>query len=274
MRRPTLPRISSGRLALVVSTLALLVVTGAPSEAAKLINGKNLKNNSVTGKKIKNGSLTGADLKNNSVSGGDLKNGSVSGADLKNGSVSGADVKDGSLTGADLAADSVSGAQVDESSLQGLLGDGDVAVFGSSDLGEVNDFTANSFTSVLELSMTAPSDGFVLVTGSISAEDDTSLVGPGWLNYRVSLDGASPSFEYNHELAYEEMSPSGGAVAASGAVSFVFPVSAGAHTFDLEAMEVGAGSYLFGRTLTAIFTPSGDVTVLRPAARSPQGQQR
>jgi hypothetical protein len=50
-------------LAVVIAVLALFVALGGPSYAAKMVTGKQIKNNSVTGKDIKNRSLTAADLK-------------------------------------------------------------------------------------------------------------------------------------------------------------------------------------------------------------------
>jgi hypothetical protein len=49
-------RTTSG-LGLVCGILALVVSLGVPSEAAKLINGKLLKNNSVAAKKLKNSTV-------------------------------------------------------------------------------------------------------------------------------------------------------------------------------------------------------------------------
>ncbi|MBS43379.1 MAG: hypothetical protein CMH83_09505 [Nocardioides sp.] len=83
--------------ALAVALVALLVALGTPSYAAKLITGKDIKNNSVTGGDIKNSSLTGKDVKNSSLTGGDLKNNTVLSADVKNGSLLAADFKAGEL---------------------------------------------------------------------------------------------------------------------------------------------------------------------------------
>ncbi len=55
----------------VTSTLALLVALGGTGAyAADKIDGKTLKNESVTGKKIKDGSLTGGDLANDVLTSG------------------------------------------------------------------------------------------------------------------------------------------------------------------------------------------------------------
>lgn len=72
-------------LALAVAVLALVMAMGGTSFAAKLITGKNIKNESVTGADLKNRTVTGADLKDGSVTSGDVKNGSLTAADLKAG---------------------------------------------------------------------------------------------------------------------------------------------------------------------------------------------
>jgi hypothetical protein len=52
----------SGRLALVVSLLALVVALGGTSYAAVKISGKQIKKNAITSVKVKDDSLTGADV--------------------------------------------------------------------------------------------------------------------------------------------------------------------------------------------------------------------
>ncbi|CAN5476245.1 hypothetical protein BH11ACT8_BH11ACT8_06260 [soil metagenome] len=63
--------------ALIVAILALVTALGGTSYAAKLITGKDIKNNSVAGKDIKNNSLTGKDIKNKSLTAADLKKGTL-----------------------------------------------------------------------------------------------------------------------------------------------------------------------------------------------------
>lgn len=63
--------------ALGVAVLALVMASGGTSVAAKLINGGDIKNNSVAGVDIKNSSVTGQDVKNGSLALGDLKAGTT-----------------------------------------------------------------------------------------------------------------------------------------------------------------------------------------------------
>ena len=73
-----------GRSRTVIAVVAIIVVCGAASaSAAKLINGGDVKNGSLTGKDLKNGSVTGKDVKDGSLTGKDVKDGSLTKGDLK-----------------------------------------------------------------------------------------------------------------------------------------------------------------------------------------------
>ncbi len=164
--RPRSRRITSGRLGLALSVIALTFALGVPSEAARLIHGSSLQNGSVTGHKIKNGSLTGKDLRNNSVKGADVK----------------------------------------ESTLRGLLRTRDVAAYGDVEDANINDFTASDFTSLIATTFRAPRAGVLYITGSIAAMDDTSLGGDGRLAYRLRLDASPLTLSLQaHMLAYAGM---------------------------------------------------------------------
>ncbi len=131
----------------------------------------------------------------------------------------------------------------------------------------IDDFTAFSYTSVISKSFTAPSAGFLHITGSISAEEDCSLAGSGRLAYRLRLDATPVTDSFSgFELDYEDCTTDS-TFADSGATSAVVPVSAGAHTIHLDAVEIGSGSFIGGRSITAVFSPNGSGTVI-PAAAS------
>jgi hypothetical protein len=61
--------------ALVVALLALVMSLGGTSYAAKLITGKDIKNNSVTKKDLKKNTITGKQVKNGSLKSADLAKG-------------------------------------------------------------------------------------------------------------------------------------------------------------------------------------------------------
>ncbi|CAN5428101.1 hypothetical protein BH11ACT8_BH11ACT8_29060 [soil metagenome] len=228
-------RITSGRVGVALGVVALTFSLGVPSQAAKVINGSALKNNSVTTQKIKNNNLTGTDVKQDSLTGADIK----------------------------------------EASLKGVLKPGDVAAFGAASSASIDNFTSAGFTSVIDKSFTAPANGFLYITGSISAEDDGSFAGGGWLFYRLSLDGASlTASQFAHELDNRSANQAG----SSGAVTGVVPVTKGAHTVSLDAVEFGTGSFIIGRDVSVLFVRDGS-GFLPPAkvkvgrAARPQGRQ-
>ncbi|WP_193612143.1 hypothetical protein [Nocardioides lijunqiniae] len=77
--------------ALLVAVVLVAAMAGGAT-AAKMITGKQIKNNTVTTKDIKNNNLTSKDVRNSTLTGGDVKDNSLSGADVANGSVSAADL--------------------------------------------------------------------------------------------------------------------------------------------------------------------------------------
>lgn len=88
---------------IVLAVVALVVGVSSGAVAAKLITGKDVKDNSLTTKDIKNGTLTTKDIKKNGVKGDRLKKGSVSGDRLKNGAVTSKQIKDGTISSGDLS---------------------------------------------------------------------------------------------------------------------------------------------------------------------------
>ncbi len=109
--------------ATLIALLALFVALGGPAEAARLINGKNIRKGTVRGKQIKDRSLTTRDLSvgtrsslratpAGSVGTAQILNGSVSLEKLAPNSVTGNQVFDRSLTGVDLATDTIGAAQL------------------------------------------------------------------------------------------------------------------------------------------------------------------
>ncbi len=61
--------VTSGRVGVVLGATALVVALGVPSQAARMINGKDLRNNSVTGQKIRDNTVTGKDVKESTLRG-------------------------------------------------------------------------------------------------------------------------------------------------------------------------------------------------------------
>src|SRR4029079_169124 len=88
---------------IVIAVVALVVGVSSGAVAAKLITGKDIKDNTVTSADIKNGTLVTKDLKQNAINGNRLKKGTVNGAKLQGGTVAGAKLKPGSVGNGKLA---------------------------------------------------------------------------------------------------------------------------------------------------------------------------
>ena len=195
----------------------------------------------ITGAQVKNGSLTGRDLRDGSVAGVDVGDGSVTGADVGDGSLSGADVGDGSLTGGDIADGSLSSSDLaDEPAVWGAGGDQHILASANGGVQATTTFTTQK--------------GFLHVTGTIEAEDESGNTGFGNVLYRLIVDGrlATPV----HHLEF--VAPG---VTVSGALTTVVPVAAGPHTVTLLTTEVGTGSVVESRELAVVYAPSGGGTV-------------
>lgn len=147
-----------------------------------------------------------------------------------------------------------------------LLPNNQVRADGNQTSTAIDDFTSFSIP-VISKSFTAPTSGFLHITGSISAEEDCSLPGSGWLGYKLRLDSTDVTGG-TYELDYEDCAHfDTDTFGDSGAASAVVPVSAGSHTVHLVATEFGSGSFITTRSITAIFVPNGSGTVI-PAAAS------
>ena len=90
-------RISKSTVSTGIAITSLFIAVGGPAQAAQLITGSNIKNNSVTSADIANGSLTGADVKSSSLTGSDIKSSSILSSDIKDGSLLGKDFAAGQL---------------------------------------------------------------------------------------------------------------------------------------------------------------------------------
>lgn len=75
-------RISKSTVSTGIAVTSLFIALGGPAEAAHLITGSNIKNNSVTTSDIRNNSLTGTDVRTGSLRSSDVKDGSLLGRDF------------------------------------------------------------------------------------------------------------------------------------------------------------------------------------------------
>ena len=110
----------------------------------------------------------------------------------------------------------------------------------------------------------------LFLVGNVSSEDDVSLLGENSLSARLRLDDQGITEQFG---GYEA---SGGAEDDNGgntvSMSAVVPVTAGAHTVHVDALERGNGSFIRNRDISALFVPSGSgVTPPVTTARSSGG---
>ena len=154
---------------------------------------------------------------------------SVGTAQLKANAVTGAKVKDGSLTTADISAASLSKLG------RVAMGSGSVAM------------SAGATGIVATVSLTAPKQGFVLVTGYVDEDSGTGLWGVKvWDN---TANKGSPMHNCQTTVSTTDSSASNTAV---------FPVTAGARTFSVLVSwnDSTTAMNAYG-TITAQFVPYG-----------------
>jgi hypothetical protein len=139
--------------AAILIAVALLLAAGAGfATGAKLVNSKDVKNNSLTGqdikdnsittKEAKNNNLTGKDLKDNSVASGDIKSSTIVSGDVKNETLVSGDVKNETLTSGDVKNETLTSGDVKNETLTSgdikneTLASGDIknGTVGSADL--------------------------------------------------------------------------------------------------------------------------------------------
>ncbi|UTI64216.1 hypothetical protein NBH00_23115 [Paraconexibacter antarcticus] len=75
-------RISRSTASTGIAVTSLFIALGGPAEAAHLITGANIKNNSVTTSDIRNNSLTTSDIRTGTLRSSDVKDGSLLGRDF------------------------------------------------------------------------------------------------------------------------------------------------------------------------------------------------
>ena len=77
--------LTSSKVAVGLAAVALFVAVGGPAQAASLITGAKVKDNSLSGRDVRANSITGADVRD--IRGGDIRDGSLSSADFRGGSL-------------------------------------------------------------------------------------------------------------------------------------------------------------------------------------------
>jgi hypothetical protein len=185
MRRIPLPSPAA-----LIALVALFVAVGGPAQAARLINGQDIKRNTITSKQVKNRSLRVLDLSRGAVSrltatppssiGSDkIADGSIAGVDLAAASVNSSHVVDQSLEGVDIATNAVSADEIAPNSIQGdEIEDGRL---GARDVGSFVGTLVLNFPSLMPgecAFVDADVAALAAATPPFSVADDLVLVAP------------------------------------------------------------------------------------------------
>lgn len=209
----------------VMATIAVFLVLGGGAAVAA----GGLAKNSVGPNQLKKNAVTTAKIKNNAVTGGKIKESSL-GA-----------VPNASKLGGTAAS--------------GFLKTDGVQAFGQVETSSIDNFTSPTFIPVISKAFNAPSNGFLLLIGSVTVADDQTLVGANEAYFRLRLDNTPVTTDdYYHGISGGNP---GEELANTGAATAVIPVTAGAHTAFIDAREEGTGSFFFGRDLSVLFVPGG-----------------
>ena len=247
--------------AMIVAIVALVFALGGTSYAAVVlpagsVGSKQIKKNAVTGAKIKANSVTTVKIKDGAVTTPKLADGAVTTPKLADGSVTTAKLADGAVATAKIANDAVTGDKVLESSLgkvpSAASADNASAVGGyaAASLARVgmasNSASVSTATAtVATVSLTAPTAGFVLVQGWVTASSAN-----GVYYVRVWDDTGSAASPY-----YNGCTATGTYTSVGNTT--VFQVAAGARTYSVRVEASTAGSFTAHGTITAQFVPFG-----------------
>lgn len=143
---------------------------------------------------------------------------------------------------------------VDAATVDGFDAADIVSVHGVT-AGEWDDFFAVGMMSILSDTIEVPVDGYLHITGSVSAGDDNTMAGAGALVVAVAVDDTTVTTEAPVWFTECTSGPNCGDDTVT--LTAVVPVTAGSHDVDLMAIENGYGSFLHGRSISTIFTPFG-----------------
>lgn len=232
----------------LVICLTIVVSSAVTATAAKLITGKQIKNNSVTSVDIKNKTLTGNDVKDGTLLGADVKDGDIGGADVKDGDIGTADIQDGSIGASDLQSGVVP------------------TVPGPAPIGVVTSNTpfataaGNGNVPGMSMSYTSPAGTNKLIV-TFSAECEvTSLIDDQYITARILVDGVeagpvpvtAPRFCSPPDVNESSNTGSDGENFGVGAsIQRTVSVGPGTHTIQAQAGEfILATGTLDGMTLT------------------------
>jgi hypothetical protein len=179
--------------------------------------------------------------------------------------------EDGQVASADHADNTDNATNATNASTVGGLLPGDIIrANGTMSDTPIDDFTAATWTDIQTMQIEAPVDGVLVVMGSVGLEDDSSLAGDAWIALRLTIDGVpvhSDLYGYTIELSGDSGDEP---FATVGALNATVAVGQGQHAIAIQAMEIGAGTYITARSVSAVFSAFGGgiaaIPVGEPAA--------
>jgi hypothetical protein len=133
---------------------------------------------------------------------------------------------------------------------------GETLAAGATVEAKIDKFTQTSFSTLASTTLKTPSQGFLQIVGSVSAQDDAATAGDGKLQYRLKVGSTALS---NTPESFQLDLPSGPTRGdrQNGTVNGFVAVQKGTQTITLEGQEKGTGSTIFGRSLSVMFVPKG-----------------
>lgn len=259
-----------------VAYVALFVaLSGSAVAAIRLpansVGTNELRNRAVTGRKVRLHALTGANIKASSLGTAVLANGAVTNRKLASPALS-VNPGTGLIGGGQIALGGsgtlsvdqrtiqhrVTGACSSGSALSSINQDGSVgcqAIDASAVASTVNSSTANNWTTVATVTIDAPGPGSVFVDGDFSAQTTSPSCSPCYADVRVVADGGA-SFSSAEQASLGDGSTN--VIVTTLSQRWLFHVSAGAHTFDLQRDLVPSGApvVILNPTLVGIYLPA------------------
>lgn len=205
--------------------------------------------NAVTGAKIVDGSITGGDLANGAIGPAQMAANSVTGANIVDASITGADLASGAVGASAIAANAVTGSRV----LDGSLTRADWADAPRTASSEISGALGmpQVDTTILQLTIVAPSAGRVLVNASGSfIFGNAGLIETAVCSLTTGLLLTTPYSAY----ATENTAAGYGYVPFGGTRAFNV-ASGSSTTFRLVCKAFGAAVGLYSPIITATFTP-------------------
>jgi hypothetical protein len=148
---------------------------------------------------------------------------------------------------------------LDANTLNGFSADQIVRAGYAEEIGSLNDFSTPDFESIVGLTVTAPSAGFLMIWTSINAEYDfNSRPDNVDMDCQIELDGERASIVVDQEFAEV---PGGTNSGESIAFSTMTPVSRDVHDVDITCRTTGAGAvFVKQRSVMTLFVPFEDTT--------------